>query len=1290
MGGGLENSVNVANGNGVVQWTPFAQPGRGIDTVVSLAYNSLEHGSVSPLGNNWSVAISSLTPFGLPLDVHPNAADTAAGRTAKWVGLTDGDGTYHRFAGNAAGTYYTPPAGVQLYLKKTGGTGWELWKPDRTRFVYDAAGFPTKVADANGNELTFTLATPGAGEDAYGLAKRVTTVTDAGGRDFTLAYWSKAETPRPAMRGKLKSIADHVGHKLEFSYYEDGNLRSVTEKGGPGDDGMPTPDRTVVFAYVNESGTGPAIAALVDRKNPLAGTTQSPKLFSVIDFKGQESQFEYATSGTNKWRVTGRTNRLGSAADKTTFAYPTATTATVTRPLSRAWNFTLDTKGRATQVTNPLGQATQVLWTTAVPLNQVARVTQPTGKYVEYAYNANGYRTSEKDELGNETSYTYANSTVDANDASGNWEAGRSIGHISDLATVVKPRGNATTGNPSDYKWTFAYTQTPTDSTTGLVKTITDPLGNVTSNTWNANATLATQTLPANGDSITRTTTFNSYDNNGLPTKVTDPAGGATESTYRADGLPVLERDPVHAKVAAPTDQDSTKHYYDAFGRERRSSTPKSAALTPGLLVWTTRAFDANGNVTADQAGHYGFGDGSNGAATSYTLDALDRVVLETGPRAAAQGGPTGAKIEYDAAGRATRVTLPKGVNTTPSGSAYLNDYVTETSYDLLDRPTAVTEDAVDGSGNVDTGKTRITKHCYDLAGDLRSTTAPKGSAGLASCPNPAAVPYVYAAATHTTKFEYDDAHRLTKTTDPAGKTTQSGYDENGAATSQTDQLGKITTFTYNDRGDRTTQAVPFDTGRNLTSKWEYDNLGNVKRFVSPRAYDVAGGGPTFTDHVESYAYDALQRQTKTTLPAATGTPQAYVYKSYDGNGRLAWTSLPTTAASAGAVTAGEKTESTYWDTGAIYSTQDPTSPKVRFDYTAEGWQSTRIPEINGAPGQLNYGRSMYWVYFGDGLLRSLRDEGGEHSKYLYDANGNQTNATEAIGLVHVGQQPLPIDFTYDSLDQLVKTRTPKPSSSNYLATYLSYDTHGNTETLEDNREETSGGSSVTAGRVMTYSYNSLDQATGQVDNYASGATSDDEQLLYTYTDRGELDTQTLQKGGTGAWTTEQSAARTYFWNGQLQTLTNKNAAGSMIEQHTLSYIQSGVYMNGNRVSDVFQLKGPDGAAACFAATCTASWTYDARDRLTQEVNGTGITTSYTLDTVGNAVGETPSSGAATTRTYSGQQLATQTSGGTTVKFLYDTYGNQDCKVKSTYAVTTCPGRDRICSRTGSTTTRTG
>ncbi|MGH3133820.1 MAG: LamG-like jellyroll fold domain-containing protein, partial [Gaiellaceae bacterium] len=95
LGGGFDHAVNLANGNSLVQWMPFSQPGRGLNSVLTLTYNSLEHGSVSPLGNNWSLASSSLTPFGLPLDVHPNAADTAAGRTQKWVGFTDGDGSYH-------------------------------------------------------------------------------------------------------------------------------------------------------------------------------------------------------------------------------------------------------------------------------------------------------------------------------------------------------------------------------------------------------------------------------------------------------------------------------------------------------------------------------------------------------------------------------------------------------------------------------------------------------------------------------------------------------------------------------------------------------------------------------------------------------------------------------------------------------------------------------------------------------------------------------------------------------------------------------------------------------------------------------------------------------------------------------------------------------------------------------------------------------------------------------------------------------------------------------------------
>lgn len=82
----------------------------------------------------------------------------------------------------------------------------------------------------------------------------------------------------------------------------------------------------------------------------------------------------------------------------------------------------------------------------------------------------------------------------------------------------------------------------------------------------------------------------------------------------------------------------------------------------------------------------------------------------------------------------------------------------------------------------------------------------------------------------------------------------------------------------------------------------------------------------------------------------------------------------------------------------------------------------------------------------------------------------------------------------------------------------------------------------------------------------------------------------------------------------------------------------------------------------------------DSRDRLVQETSGTGVTTTFALDVVGNVTAESPSGGAATSRSYNAQQLASETSAGTTVRFLYDAYGNQDCKVKSSYAGSACPG----------------
>src|SRR5258708_39001968 len=64
--------------------------------------------------------ISGVSRVGDPLDIHPNNADTIAGRSHKFINLVDGTGRLLTFTGvtNPDGTtsWFEPP-GVHLYLR---------------------------------------------------------------------------------------------------------------------------------------------------------------------------------------------------------------------------------------------------------------------------------------------------------------------------------------------------------------------------------------------------------------------------------------------------------------------------------------------------------------------------------------------------------------------------------------------------------------------------------------------------------------------------------------------------------------------------------------------------------------------------------------------------------------------------------------------------------------------------------------------------------------------------------------------------------------------------------------------------------------------------------------------------------------------------------------------------------------------------------------------------------------------------------------------------------------------
>jgi RHS repeat-associated protein len=1308
VGAGMQQLVNLANGNSLVRWTPFLAPGRGLSTVVDITYNSLEQRSESPIGNNFSLTLSGLTRLGLPLDVHPNASDTLAGRTAKWIGFVDGDGTLQRFAGATAGdgtTYYEEPLGVHLYLREYSTTDttrkWALTRPDRVTFFYDADGYPTGAEDKNGNKLSFTLQTPPADETISAATKRITKVTDAAGvsdaapnRSFDLSYYASADLVPAAVRGRAKRITDHTGSALEFDYYDDGNLRTITQVGGTKADGSYLADRRFVLVYTAPDGTDAAVA-VGERSDPPRNASQSTRLFSIRDPRGKETVFGYVTSGANQWKLASRINRVGST---TSYAYAAGET-TVTRALSRVSKYMFDATGRTTAITNAANSVTSIAWT---PDNHVSRVTEPAGAYTKYAYNDNGQVTDtwqlidrklpgETDDLLSNTHLTYENVAAQnasgSSDTSGKWKTERTIPHISQLQTRTDPLGAATSSPTDDYQWSFEY-----DLKGNLTK-VTEPEGSptkfATTFAYNTNGTLAS-TTDANG----RQTQFTNYDANGQLTRVVDAKTGVTTFAYDSDGLLRWVQDALHQSETGPEPREYRSYFdYDSFHRLGRQSTPKSTTIVRGMLIWSAADYDSNDNLVTTWPAYEGGAVATtpSSAKTTVAFDDADRAELVTGPPTAAD--PAGERMHYlyDAAGRITRITTPKGMLTSSSAQ----DFATFYSYDPLDRVTTQSAYEVGGGGAIT--KTVIVSYCYDLAGDLRSVTAPKGNDASApvpftACPA-ATLPYTSANASYTSKYEYDDAHRAVRTLDPLGNESLATYDLNGNVVKATDAgangIRNETQRFYDQRNMLAKVVSPYDptrtpSARELTAKYEYDGVGNIKRVISPRAWDASADKATFTQYLTSYTYDELNRLVRVDLPSAT-SPEHYLHRAYDAAGRLTMTSLPTVQASPGSLATMEKTTLEYFDTGWLRTSKDPSNPRVQFDYIATGQQASRIPE--DASGKVDLPRQMRWTYTADGSLLAVADAGGQGTAYSYDANGNLTRAEDVSGLTSASEQALEVLASYDGFDELTKTRQRKLGSTNYATTRYTYDLNGALVERFDSGEETAPGAVITDGRRNTFSYDQAGRLATQLD-YGADATgaADDQQISSRWWPNGWKRDSVIAASVSGSWVAKQTTMWTQYANGQLKTLNTVNGAvdangnpaagAALVERHVANYEQDGLYV-GSRTKDEFAIAGPAAQTDCrsFTSLCAATYRYDARGRLVSEDDGHGLTSQLTVDPAGNVTAEVLNdNGAATTKTmsYMGVQLQSSTLGTSTQKYFYDPLGNVDCVTTLTGAASDC------------------
>jgi len=1176
LGLGMENLVNVASGNSVVRWRPLQAPGKGLASVVQLTYNSLEgrcNANFCPIGSGWSLSVSSLTRFGQQaLKVTGNRAE-----------LVDADGTLHLFDWDNQASKWIPRPGTHLYLRDDGAhpAGYLVTTPNRVTYAYDCGGNPTSVTDKNGNELTFVLDSPPNGCSS----QRVVDVKDAANRAFHIDYYEG--TPE---NKRVRSITDHDGRRLEFCYDPQGgdhpNLLQVIEHTAADTSNCDAPaaaSRSFTFTYEPD------------------GSQQNRQLQTVTDPAGHATAFDYWPSGDPREdKLSARTDRENAqtAFDYAMQADPGSNTTTVTAPPTDASRVTVYTdahdaastdgnqdQGLIDSILDPEQRTTTIAWTntgqSGQPLRHVWKVTEPQSRTTELTYNTRGLVTDRYDPMGHHWHFDYLDVPADG-------------GFTTDLTSVKDPNAFSQSGNP----WTFVYDA----SNINLLKVI-DPDGSQAepfmTYSYYTGAPGYPGAIHSALDGNGNGPTVEAYDHNGLPTQVRDAEQGVSQASYDPSGLLQWSQDPLHyGDDPSGYGRDiRTVFDYDGFGRPIAMSEPKSTRYQRGELIWRSLVYDANDNVLVSRHPAYGRPASPGAAVTTMSYDHMDRLLTST----SAESHETA--FTYDGAGRLTSVRRPKGfVNPPPPALSY----VTAFHYDRLDRVLSRVQYGADGVDN------RRTYFCYSNAGDLRWVTAPK--AGLTDAPSPCetdtGVPR------YTTRYAYNAAHRVTSITEPLHtqspanetRTRTFDYDANGNTTSVTaeidDQTNSVTNYTYTRRNEPELTSQLYTSGpRYVTSKLVYDRAGNVIRSVSPRAWDAAGGQDPGAggDYVTEYRYDALNRLERIALPKKTGgDPRTYIHRRYDPNGNLRWTTLPVEVAEVSdppqELTADQWSEYKYFDPGWISTSNDHVKPEVHYDYTAEGFQQQR--NLCGNEGC----DERTWSYNRDGLLSFLTEHswrGSGTASYSYDENDNLTTAVEARGITKPSETAYTIESLYNGYDEPTQTRQKQETDSDYRYTNFHYDPNGNPAQRWDD------GNSPEAGRSHEFAYDESDQLTSDYDYGPDKArnTADDQQTAYDYWltgwDREKAITRPLATGSP----TEAKTDWTYFLNGDLKTLQTRNRNDTLVEHHTLDYVDGAVYMNGNQVSDTFGLQTA-AASACDTptaarSTATAPATSSSRNRTT-------------------------------------------------------------------------------------------
>jgi len=580
------------------------------------------------------------------------------------------------------------------------------------------------------------------------------------------------------------------------------------------------------------------------------------KATSLIDRNGNTTSFTYDANG----RLTA-----------------------VTDPNGRSATFGYDVSGRLASVTDPMGATYSLGYTTG---GLLSAVTNPDAGQWRYGYNANGLLTTKTDPENNTATYTY--------------DANKKLTGVTDPAGKTRGYGYpAQPGNtgkvpdPYPVNWIPAKQTTFTEKDGGTwsytfetrteaIKSITDPLGNITSFTYDADGNVLSKTEPGIG-----TTTY-TYDSKGNILSVKDPLNQTTMYTYNGFGQALTI-------TGAP---GNTTNTYDAKGNLLTTTDPAGAVTTYG--------YDARGNLTTITD--------ARSQVTTLAYDTANNLTSVT--------LPTGAVTHFTYDGNGNRLTI-----TDPAGK------ITRFEYNGMNRQTMVTDPlnhvtsyAYDKNGNPVTAtdaSNNATTRSYNPLGQLTQvrdalnhvTTFAWGVAGCPSCTGVDQLTGVTDANGRSTAFTYDKLGRLTAETDPLNHVTGYSYGPTRNPAARTDANSATINYTYDPLQRLTTKTYPDAT----TESYTYDSRNNIltatnKDLSYAFVYDAANRVTSVTDsrgYAITYQYDANGNRTQMKLQPGTPDEKTVTY-THDAANRPASITTPAGLFTFGHDASGRRTSLSY------------------------------------------------------------------------------------------------------------------------------------------------------------------------------------------------------------------------------------------------------------------------------------------------------------------------------------------------------------------------------------------